>query len=532
MANVILFTDLPPRNLGLSETPYYLRYQTKTAGVYGIASHLRRQGFSVLVIDHCASYTLAGVKKIIDSNASDLLWVGISTTFFTTNFRESSPYHSEWELSESLFFEDWLVPLLDETALPKKCDYTKIKRDLIWGSPQINLIADHCEKYSIPLIIGGAWVTNILDGRLVNLHRNAHIITGRAEVVTSNITHQLAKDKNSKFSTVADNTDYDNIDFKINQYCWLPEDNILPDDWLPLQIARGCAFNCAYCDFNRRNNVNSYRNSDSIREELIRNYETFGVTKYILMDDLYNDSKDKVRILHDEVWSQLPFKPEWTSYMRLDMIWADPASAEIIKQSGARLGSFGIETLHDRAGSKVGKGLGKKRILETLEHLKNTWGDDVLVHGYFMAGLPDEPEESILNTIEWAGKTPLLDCVSWQPLWITPPAHREFVIHKSPMSSDNTKYNISWLEDNLTWVNSQGVTFTRAVELAHLGNHTRDFFIGGFGEYPEIRQMGWTHDDIVQLKDKRKESTERLQQDTPKVMNRINTRVKQLVGLV
>ena len=73
----------------------------------------------------------------------------------------------------------------------------------------------------------------------------------------------------------------------------------------------------------------------------------------MLVDDLYNDGKKKVRELYDKVWSKLPFDVEWTSYMRLDMFWADPESIEIVKASGARAGNFGIETLHNKAGAKV-----------------------------------------------------------------------------------------------------------------------------------------------------------------------------------
>jgi hypothetical protein len=193
------------------------------------------------------------------------------------------------------------------------------------------------------------------------------------------------------------------------------------------------------------------------------------------------------------------------------------------------LGSFGIETLNDKAGKKVGKGLGRRRIIETLERVKAVWKDDVLVHGYFIAGLPDEPEESILDTISWAQDTPLLDCVSWQPLWITPPEHKKFVISTSPLSNDYEKYGITWTSNN-NWINNSGVTFTRAVELSDLGNQSRDFFIGGFGEYPEYRQLGWTHSDIVYLKDKRIECTKRLADDNYIATNRITDRIKTVLG--
>lgn len=530
MANVIIFNDVPPRNLGLADTTYYLRYQTKTAGVYAIASTLRRHGYSVLVVDHCANYTLAGVKKVIADNLDDLLWVGLGTSFFTANMPPAAYYRNEWATSSELYFEDWFKVLTRSQDLIKKNDFLNFKRELIWSNHELNLIAEFCASVNVPFLIGGAWVTTIRNGNLVNLHPNAYIIAGRAEVVTKNITDSLAQNKNAKFLTVADNTTYDNVDFKQNVYQWQHSDNILPTDWLPIQISRGCAFNCSYCNFDRRSTLDSYRSAESIRTELIRNYEQFGVTGYILMDDLYNESKDKVRMLYDNVWSRLPFKPEWSSYMRLDMIWSDSESIELIKASGARIGSFGIETLHDKAGKRVGKGLGKKRILDTLARVKESWKDDVLIHGYFIAGLPEEPEESILSTIEWAGSTPLLDCVSWQPLWITPPEHKKFVIATSPMSKDYEKYGVTWTSDNV-WVNTVGVNFPRAVQLSDLGNQARDFFLGGFGEYPEYKGLGWTHQEIVQLKDKRIECTQKLNDDSHIATNRITQQIRKVLKL-
>jgi radical SAM superfamily enzyme YgiQ (UPF0313 family) len=530
MPNVILFTDNPPRNLGTEDRPTYLRYQTRTAGAYAIASNLRRQGYSVLVIDHCASYTLAGVKKVIDDNSQDLLWVGLSTTFFMSNGKSLYEYQQRWTETTDLYFKDSLAAMHgDVMGLPSVTKFINSSRELIWGESELNLIARHCKQYDVPLLIGGGWVTSIVNGNLKNLDKNVHIVAGRGETVTTNITRALARDKTADIIVFANNDHYDNVDFKHNTYIWNESDQVDQDEWLPLEISRGCAFNCAYCTFDRKSTFDNYRNPASIREEILRNYELFGVTRYILMDDLYNDSKEKVRAMYDQVWSQLPFKPEWTSYMRLDLFWADPDSIQIIQASGARMGSFGIETLHNVAGRKVGKGLGKKRILETLERIKAVWKDDVLINAYFIAGLPSEPEESILETIAWSHNTNLIDTVQYSPLWITPPSHRAFVLDANDMSKDNEKYKISWQPDG-TWLNDQGITFSRANELAKLGN-TPLSYLGGFGDYPEYRRMGLEHQDIVYYKDHYTEYLERLGVESVAVVEKITAKVKRVLNI-
>lgn len=494
MANVILFTDLPPRNIFGEEDPWYIEYSTTPSGAYALASHLRGLGYTVLVVPHCIRLSLAGVKQIIKNNSKDLLWVGVSTTVLMAKFDHLNEYREKWATDSEL--------LIDSSIFYNKFT-RKLKNaqtQLVWSAPELNLISEYLrDEHNVPLLLGGGWINNIVDQSFYLLNDNVHVITGRAEKAVEEITRSLKEKPSKLFKTTVSNQEYDDVDFRHRVYNYKEYDYIEPDDWLILEIARGCAFNCAYCSYDRKSSFDSYRSPESLREELIKNYELYGVTKYVFADDLYNDSKEKVRILYDKVWSKLPFKPEWTSYMRLDMFWSDPESAEIIKQSGARLGSFGIETLHNKAGSKVGKGLGKARILETLHRLNEVWKNEVLIFGYFITGLPEEPEESIIETVEWLSKTDLLYSHWSNPLWVTPPTHKRFVKVLTKIATDNDKFGIKWL-DETNWINSQGVTFARAAELSHAINSNPNRNVISFPDYPELRKMGFTHQEIVDIR--------------------------------
>lgn len=485
MANVIIFTDNTPRNIGNNNSPWYLDYLSYPAGAYAIASHLRSIGYSVLVVPHCSKLSYKGVEQIISSNSDGLVWVGLSTTFFYTVHGSLLDWQTAWH--------DCKEPLMTVDFVPKKeAREFKLGTQMIWSTKEINRIAKFIdEKYNIPFLIGGAWVTHTELAGLSELASNVHVIKGRAE-----LSAELSTKSRTAIQTNNDN--YDNIDFTNRQYIWTPDDQIDSSDWLPLEVSRGCFFNCAFCNYDRKSTL-SYRDPTKLREELIKNYEMFGVTKYVIMDDLYNDSKEKVRTLYDKVWSKLPFQPEWTSYMRLDMIYADPESAEFIKNSGARLGSFGIETLNDKAGKRVGKGLGKTRILETLSNLKKVWGDDTLIMAYFIMGLPGEPEESMLETIKWLDTTTDLYSYSAAPMWITPPAHNHIALKQHPISLDNKKYGITWVGNN-NWQNEEGVTFDRAKEIAAMITSKENRNPISFAEYGEFRQMGFSHYDIANIK--------------------------------
>ena len=485
MANVIIFTDNPARNIGTRDSPWFLDYTSRPAGAYAIASHLRGLGYSVLVVPYCSKLSKRGVQEIISKHCDELIWVGISTTFFYTVSADIDEWRVNWHQCNDLFMSKDFVP-------KKATREFRIGTQMIWGTNEINALAKFLkEKYNIPLIIGGAWVTHIADGGLGELESNAHIVTGRGEISAELTTR-------NKVITYANNDHYDNVDFQNRTYLWTKQDQIGPDDWLPLEISRGCFFNCAFCNYDRKSTL-SYRNPVYLKQELIKNYEQYGVTKYVVMDDLYNDSKEKVRTLYEQVWSKLPFRVEWTSYMRLDMIWADPESAEFIKHSGARLGSFGIETLHDVAGRRVGKGLGRQRILETLDCLKTAWKNDVLIMAYFIMGLPDEPESSMMDTINWLDTNQDLYSYSAAPMWITPPNNNDIALKQHPISQNNKKYGITWIGES-NWQNREGITFARAQELASMIMSRPNRVPVSFAEYGEFRNMGFDHNEIAKMK--------------------------------
>ena len=496
MAHAIIFTDRAPvtrhwDNIGLTSAFYSF-----VAGPYKLASVLRAQGLDVLIVPNCLNLSFAGIKHIVDRNQKNLLWVGISTTFLTAKSSTINQYRNHWtSTSNHVINTDLMFESIESAAQIT---------EMVWHTKEIGRMSHWLERtHQVPLLLGGAWVSRTKNGNLNHLHANTHVVKGYAETWISKFTQERLKDHNSEVPFLVDNSSYDDNDFKRSQILWNKHDHIESTDWLPLEVARGCAFNCHYCDYPRRSSFDSYKHPEALRQELIENYEKFGVTRYLLVDDLYNDSKEKVRVLYDKVWSRLPFKPEWSSYMRLDLFWADPESIDIVKASGARIGSFGIETLNDRAGKGVGKGLGKRRILETLEKIKTSWKSDVLVTANFIAGLPLEPLDSIKESMAWSSSTDLLFNYSWNPLAISPTDQLTIyddrdTLHK--ITKDNDNYGITWPAKG-NWLNSQGVTFAQVDQMCM--DHMSKVPLGvkvGFTDYVDFRMAGMSHDEIVGIK--------------------------------
>ena len=494
MANAIIFTDRAPRSNLEADADYNPAYLSFPAGAYKLASVLREQGLSVIVVPNCLNLTLAGVKSIITNNAKGLLWVGISSTLMFIRSDKFNEYRHVWHSSDD--------QSMSVKPFSGKIDARVSVTEMAWGEHELNAMAAWC---SVPVLVGGSWITHMKNGNFHNLHDNVILVRNYAENFIEEFTNNRLK--GSSEHRIVDNITYDNNEFKESTIVWDNKDIIAPTDWLPLEVARGCAFACAYCTFPHRGKFDQFKDPKILRDELIRNYEMFGTTNYILVDDLYNDSKVKVRELHDKVWSNLPFKPEWSSYMRLDMFWHDPESIEIVKASGARMGSFGIETLDDKAGKAVGKGLGRKRIIETLEKIKASWGNEILVQANLIAGLPYETKESIRETLEWSLTTDLLFTASWFPMWITPPSHFEIVeeTEVSKISKNIDKWEIKWLSE-MNWINSAGITYNECDDLAfefikrcnRHGLTSRATFT--FVDYADLRTAGLSHQDILNVK--------------------------------
>ena len=489
MAHAIIFVDRAPL---AKNDEYTAQYTSYSAGAYKIASVLRDMGLDVLVVPNCLNYTFAGIDQVIENNKKDLLWVGISSTFMALEVGNDTSmidqYQKQWNTSKQ--------PTMSIDSLMIKSEYTYDLK-LVWGGKDIARLSWHLKKkYNVPLVIGGAWAKTYhsMLQRLKPFNENVYCVESYAECFIKQFTEQRLK--NAELPFFADNNHYNDNDFKTSSIHWKPNDFVQETNWLPVEVARGCAFNCAYCSYPRRGRFDSFRNPQSLREELIRNYNEFGVTRFYIVDDLYNDSKEKVKILYDEVWSKLPFQPEWSASMRLDMLWADPDSAEIIRDSGCKFAQFGIETLHNVAGRKVGKGLGRDRILKTLERLKPLWKDDVLVSAGFIAGLPFEPIESIKETMKWTMETDLLYNAGWQPLLITP---EDKLTVKNQIDQDNNKYQVEWISND-NWKNSVGVTYKEVVALvAELGRTRSNRFKIHIRNYIDLRELGMTHQRLANI---------------------------------
>ena len=175
-------------------------------------------------------------------------------------------------------------------------------------------------------------------------------------------TYKLVNEK-----MVIDGMLYNNhFNFNESQTKYHESDNILDKELLVTEMARCCIFKCKFCSYQLlcKDKDDYIKNNSAMREEFIRNYEEFGTTQYIFSDDTFNDNIIKLQRLAD-VAQHLPFKLEFMSYLRLDLLYSKPEQYQYLKDSGLVGCFFGIETLNHESGKCIGKGLHPDKIIMT-----------------------------------------------------------------------------------------------------------------------------------------------------------------------
>lgn len=343
MYEIIIFTDVVD-----SVTVY------KAIGAYKIANTLRQQGYSCLVVDHLYSLDLKTTKEIINKYLSkDALFVGFSNTFFP----------------EPIIFETELVSHIKSISLNckivlggtkatinlnnKNIDYSVIS----YGESGILELANHLKR-GLPLnTYKNLYGINIIDGR-----------------------------KNNNYDFVNSKFEWTNLDVGGAKV-------------LPIEIARGCIFKCKFCSYplNGKQNLDFIRHTDNLYEELQSTYDKFGIEDFYILDDTFNDNEYKLNILHDTI-KRLSFIPKFWAYTRLDLIAQNNNLIDKLYDIGLRGVYFGIETLNKRTGLIIGKGFDRIKQIETIEKIRKRFNNEIMLHGSFILGLPEESIESMEMT--------------------------------------------------------------------------------------------------------------------------------------
>jgi radical SAM superfamily enzyme YgiQ (UPF0313 family) len=197
---------------------------------------------------------------------------------------------------------------------------------------------------------------------------------------------------------------------------------------------------------NGKNKFDYLRDPQTIKNELIHNYQNFGTTNYYLADDTFNDSTYKIEQLH-KVITSLPFKINFTTYLRLDLLYAHKEQILMLQEMGLASPFFGIESLNQKSASSIGKGMNVHKAKDFLLELYfDYWKEQIPITCSFIVGLPYETKDTIYDTYNWIKNTPLSSI--FFPLALT---NKTF--YKSEFNSNYEKYGYTFDKETGYWEN-------------------------------------------------------------------------------
>ena len=366
-------------------------------GAYRIVHQLRQNRIPGRVIEFLNQMTMGELKHVLDRCLTkDVKIVGFSTTFGMMFLRDYGSF-TNFELEQKIKF------------IITECVDKGIK--VVFGGHHAKT---YSEKFYHDEVFYGFSDTKFLA--------YCQSIINETPVV---IDH----------SDVLDST----FDFDNTPSLFTKDDLIFNGEILPFELSRGCIFKCKFCAspmLGKKKNT-FIKSKQVIQQELISNYQNFGTTRYVILDETFNETIEKMQHFYDAI-VELPFYDdlEFGGYLRLDLIASNfDEQIDLLHKIKYNYTQYGIEALNDEAGRSIGKGMPTEKILQCLMDIKaykEKSGYDFYQMSGFIVGLPNEDLSLFKHRLDYICQNGLLEGIQINPLVINDP-------NKTPFASEFAK---------------------------------------------------------------------------------------------
>lgn len=336
----------------------------RSSGAHRIATYLRANGMDVEVVDFAPHWELEVLKEFTKKSVTD------KTIFF----------------GFSIFFSFWNTVMADFTKWLKET-YPHIKT--VAGGQGVLLT----EATDIDIWVDSYGETAILElAKKLSGNSTAGIIFSAEYFGSRKVIKALQ-------SYPAYNLD----DYSIIMES---RDFLQSWEWLTVEFSRGCKFSCAFCNFPILGvKHDTSRTKESFEYEMKYNYDNFGIDRYYVADETFNDRLEKISKFADVVES-LEFDPFFSGFIRADLLSKSGMIEELARMNfGGQY--YGVETFHKPSGKVVGKGADPEKVkmlmLDTKDYFyKNNKPYRGTIS--LIVGLPYDTRENWHQNIDWLKK--------------------------------------------------------------------------------------------------------------------------------
>lgn len=174
------------------------------------------------------------------------------------------------------------------------------------------------------------------------------------------------------------------------------------DRYMGLFTSRGCPYQCIYCHdiFAKQFRAHS---AERVVAELEHLNRTFGLRDFEMYDDTFNFDKDRVRMICDLIERKnLRINLYFPNGVRSDRLERD--IVEKLARAGTRVMCFAIETVSERLQKLLRRNLKFDNITNMIQVAVQ---NGIHAEGFFMLGHPTETKKEMLDTINFAARSPL-----------------------------------------------------------------------------------------------------------------------------
>lgn len=453
-------------------------------GCYKIAHWIRKHGYQAQVIDYLTTMNFEklyqATKKFINNQT---LVLGISTTFMCSQ-------RFPWKDGSSQVIPEFVI----QTAQALKQEYPNLK--VVLGGYSSDFVPGFG-------VIDASVMSYTAASEDIFLEYMDHYRTGSALPLGSLTAIRNKRSANQHFVNhqhkprmCYNQARSPKYNIELDDFRFVEQDAILPNEALPLDVSRGCIFACRFCNYPHlgKKKMDYVRGMEYIKSELIYNYETFGVRNYIILDDTFNDTEWKVAEFA-KIVSSLPFKINYACYLRADLLERFSDVPYRLAESGLAGAMFGLESLHPYASNLVGKAWSGRRAREYIPHLThNIWKEQVVQQIAMIIGLPKETKEDLLNTVDWFKQNNLHHARLQPLLLVENPGSSASEFEKHP-----AKYGFTF--DHLgRWVNETWTMTEAAQYKVELNKIYQEINIAGSWFATHILALGYSKEKIFATK--------------------------------
>jgi radical SAM superfamily enzyme YgiQ (UPF0313 family) len=165
--------------------------------------------------------------------------------------------------------------------------------------------------------------------------------------------------------------------------------------------SRGCPNQCTFCSSRTERSLGAkyrMRNSKLVVDEMVFMYENFGSEVFSFMDLAFPLIKSHAESFCNEIIRKgLSRKLKWVTECRVKPL--DQDLLFLMKKAGCVRLNFGIESGNDKILKMLKKNFTTKAVRDAVRMTKRA---GIEVDGMFMIGLPEETDETIKQTIDFA----------------------------------------------------------------------------------------------------------------------------------